>query len=567
MSAVHSSSSFPTFLLYEILLDFHNDRKTLHSCILVNRAWCRITIPLLWRNPIKLLHGPDDYYPYHKYRNNHVKLVDTYLRYLNEEERTELAKDGFILGISHTISPLFDYIYFLRYVSNSDLQMIISNLWNIVRNKLGKKSQIINSRISTRVSPITNDYYTADVLLKSETIHHILSKLIINHCPVIKHLQSTSTLLGPSTTTNNDVEILLKYPRIKECLSNLKIFESRSNFYRGTSFDILSEICHELHTIEVSSCNPLHLSSEDELDDVGEIQALSESQKLSNLIRAQTCLRELILWNCKVRIFDIINTLVSTQQNSLRTFSFNHCDFQDSIWLQVLSEFPNLESLTFNQCINLSNQTSTKLYLPNIKKLKFIYGYISPQVLITLIEATKDSLIELDTGVPHFIYNWINFDLRKYNYLESINLFKQIKLCHNLTSLTTYIYTYTQEQLLNTLLSLDHLKKLVLTEICYSSETESRNLILFSDFLPILASHLSPTVQLLHIGTKFGIKKDALEGFKKNCLSKFKKIGILGGLNWDLENQKVEFEGIFEKWDIDDLKRNLIPNYGVIFSV
>ncbi|CAG8439187.1 9138_t:CDS:2 [Dentiscutata heterogama] len=568
--------TFPTFLLYEFLLDFHNDRKTLYTCALVNREWCRITIPLLWRNPIKLLHGPDDYYPYHRYRNNHVKLVDTYLSYLNNEERAKLIKNGFKLPLRSN-PPIFDYISFLRYVSNGDIQMIslfwclyfdaskipvinplnslnsfsnrrrikiVSGLWNLMREIFeifNRKQRPITTEITQAahasvVPPVGDDFYTTDVLLKSEIIHHTLTKLIIEQCPNIKHLQSTSTLIG-SSSNNNYTEIILKYPRLHECFTHLKSFESRSNFYRGTSFDILSEICHELRKIEVSSCNPTHLST---VGEDKENPAIIESQKLSNLIKVQRCLREFILWNCKLGILDIINSLISTQQYSMRTLSFHHCDFQNIIWLHVLSELPNLETLTFDQCINVSEQTSSKLVLSNLKYLKYIYGYTSPNAKFQFLES----------------------DL--FNHLE---LLHNIKLCKNLISLSTYVYSNIQEDLFTTLISLDHLKKLAITEISYYSLETKQKCLIFSEFLTKLANHLPSTLQWLHIGTKFAIRKNILEEFKNNTLCKFKKMTIFGGLDWDMENQKVEFEGVYDELNIDDIKNSLIPNYGIIFSV
>ncbi|GET62326.1 hypothetical protein GLOIN_2v1768212 [Rhizophagus irregularis DAOM 181602=DAOM 197198] len=41
-------------LTNEIIKYFHDDYITLHSCILVNRLWCRLAIPLLWENPFSI---------------------------------------------------------------------------------------------------------------------------------------------------------------------------------------------------------------------------------------------------------------------------------------------------------------------------------------------------------------------------------------------------------------------------------------------------------------------------------------------------------------------------------
>ena len=41
-------------LINEIIRYLRNDFSTLHSCILVNRLWCRLTIPLLWEDPFSI---------------------------------------------------------------------------------------------------------------------------------------------------------------------------------------------------------------------------------------------------------------------------------------------------------------------------------------------------------------------------------------------------------------------------------------------------------------------------------------------------------------------------------
>ena len=38
-------------ILYLIFEELQDDKMTFFSCILVNKTWCEITIPILWRNP------------------------------------------------------------------------------------------------------------------------------------------------------------------------------------------------------------------------------------------------------------------------------------------------------------------------------------------------------------------------------------------------------------------------------------------------------------------------------------------------------------------------------------
>ncbi|PKC58148.1 hypothetical protein RhiirA1_471414 [Rhizophagus irregularis] len=40
-------------ILYLVFEELQNDNKTLYSCLLVNKTWCEIIVPILWKNPWK----------------------------------------------------------------------------------------------------------------------------------------------------------------------------------------------------------------------------------------------------------------------------------------------------------------------------------------------------------------------------------------------------------------------------------------------------------------------------------------------------------------------------------
>ncbi|PKY54075.1 hypothetical protein RhiirA4_548017 [Rhizophagus irregularis] len=42
-------------VLFIILEEFKGDKNSLHSCLLVNKTWCEIIVPMLWKNPWKYL--------------------------------------------------------------------------------------------------------------------------------------------------------------------------------------------------------------------------------------------------------------------------------------------------------------------------------------------------------------------------------------------------------------------------------------------------------------------------------------------------------------------------------
>src|SRR5256885_10629625 len=64
-----------------IIQNLRNNIKTLYSLALVNRFWCRLAIPLLWEDPFSI-----------KYQENSSHFLDTYLLFLNENDKNEMKE-------------------------------------------------------------------------------------------------------------------------------------------------------------------------------------------------------------------------------------------------------------------------------------------------------------------------------------------------------------------------------------------------------------------------------------------------------------------------------------------
>ncbi|CAB5214490.1 unnamed protein product [Rhizophagus irregularis] len=98
-------------LTYEIIKYFQNDYSnlldysTLHSCILVNRLWCRIAIPLLWENPFSI---PN---------RNYNKMIEIYLYNLNDDVKTKLNEYKIINNSLSSRNIMFNYVKFLKYLN------------------------------------------------------------------------------------------------------------------------------------------------------------------------------------------------------------------------------------------------------------------------------------------------------------------------------------------------------------------------------------------------------------------------------------------------------------------
>ncbi|RGB32485.1 hypothetical protein C1646_762855, partial [Rhizophagus diaphanus] len=99
-------------LTNEIIQYFRKDISTLYSCILINRLWCRLAIPLLWEDPFP----KKDLFLSECLKNLH--FIEIYLCKLNEDVKTKLYKYGVNNNlISSNSTLLFNYLSFIKYLN------------------------------------------------------------------------------------------------------------------------------------------------------------------------------------------------------------------------------------------------------------------------------------------------------------------------------------------------------------------------------------------------------------------------------------------------------------------
>ncbi|CAG8649378.1 13173_t:CDS:2 [Rhizophagus irregularis] len=106
----HIMQKLPSNCFEEILDSMDNDRNTLFSCALVNRHWCRLSIPLLWRRPFEYGY-PKDF---------GLKLLKIYISFLAVEEKELLrAQDikEYYLSWNNLFNNLSEYTYNIQHLS------------------------------------------------------------------------------------------------------------------------------------------------------------------------------------------------------------------------------------------------------------------------------------------------------------------------------------------------------------------------------------------------------------------------------------------------------------------
>ncbi|EXX60493.1 uncharacterized protein OCT59_010111 [Rhizophagus irregularis] len=182
-------------ILFLIFEELQEDSKSLFSCLMTNRFWCEIAIPILWKNPWR--------YNIDYYNKNSLYSVITF--YLPDDIKDFLTREEILLPIlRHPL--LFDYLSFCRSFD----------------------ADILNAIISIRSLDLYNQF-----ILQQE----IYKLLISSKCPELKYLNIKSIK-----------HQIFYFPKAKarlESLCELKCDTSiNSSYFYG-----LTRICHYIQRL------------------------------------------------------------------------------------------------------------------------------------------------------------------------------------------------------------------------------------------------------------------------------------------------------------------------------
>src|SRR5688572_24804301 len=94
------ATKIPTEILIKILNNLQSSSRStqdLHSSLLVNRIWCKVTIPILWELPL----GQECFLDVEDNNlTNNTLCIRTYISCMNTQARTLLVQNGFDLSSS-----------------------------------------------------------------------------------------------------------------------------------------------------------------------------------------------------------------------------------------------------------------------------------------------------------------------------------------------------------------------------------------------------------------------------------------------------------------------------------
>ncbi|POG77015.1 uncharacterized protein OCT59_005933 [Rhizophagus irregularis] len=229
-------------LTEDIIQYFRDDISTLHSCILVNKFWCQITIPLLWKDPFSMKNP----------KNLH--FIEIYLQKINEKDKEQLNR----CGINNNVFPsktLFNYSYFIKLFIENEVKLKTFEIeisYNYLMNKrnFNKIFRLIlqNPKFISNIKNLKLHFdkeivkYKFDYNFLKCFYHHcnLISSLHIrfseyesfrnNHITIEnqlsqiinsqKNLEKIIFKLDNSTSTNNNISLynIIESIHILECL-------------------------------------------------------------------------------------------------------------------------------------------------------------------------------------------------------------------------------------------------------------------------------------------------------------------------------------------------------------
>src|SRR6266498_4084376 len=185
------SCQLPIDCLNDILEHLRDDKDedTLRSCLLVNRLWCKVSVPILWTN---------------------IQNYDTLITCLPKESKEILYKNGIIISTPTLKSPLFNYVTFIKCVSIDEINR------KIIQYFLKKHQHIIDNN-------------------KCIVVAQELFKMFMNKTS-LKYLNFYRDIFNIPFTT---------YPGATDCLRNLSELRCNSNI-SSEFFYQLSQTCHNI---------------------------------------------------------------------------------------------------------------------------------------------------------------------------------------------------------------------------------------------------------------------------------------------------------------------------------
>jgi hypothetical protein len=336
------NNQLPPDCLNEIFNYLDGNKASLHSCLLVNRLWCEISVRILWRNIWNLKRNISPSYRF----GISSQILNTLISCLPNESKDLLYKNGAI-PIPTSKSPLFNYASFCKVLSILDINLILDDVFY---NKKYFKSQK-----SITYTLLNNNNMIAQEILKMFMRQTTLKKLTYY-----------------SDFYDRNIPDFINFPGAKDCLKNLSELSCGSNVH-SKFFYQLSQICHLIQS--------LNITFEETVSD-----------GLKDLIFSQICLKSLTLIQDHDDCSVIVPSLTSHSNTITKLVVQGVASYEP---LSFIAGFINLKELVISFDYRDDCEEIQNIYFTQLQILKFVNGCPKAEILIKFLENNGNNLKEL----------------------------------------------------------------------------------------------------------------------------------------------------------------------------
>ncbi|KAF0409285.1 hypothetical protein F8M41_008403 [Gigaspora margarita] len=292
-------------LMENILKHLNNEIYSLYSCVLVNRHWCKMSIPILWQDPFSIIRKSS--------------FIPIYFSSLGEDEKLVIKECLKEFGINMEFSkPLFDYARFLKILNIYLLEQKVKGWFEWMRLKLDNPFLL---HYDLRTTPLIT--LTVKLFLESGAILHEFG-------------------LYNSEFLKFELEIFRSLEQNEKFFSRLQYLSL--NIISNFSIENIAKLLIVLakNTTKINTLRLVFHSDESKL-----IHTLSPA--LIRFIKSQEQLRKFIFDgdDGPTEFYGIISALES-QKNSLQEVTLEDCVFSEEF--EILNNCKNLETLRILDC-------------------------------------------------------------------------------------------------------------------------------------------------------------------------------------------------------------------------
>jgi hypothetical protein len=302
-------------LLNEIMQYFHYDYKTLHSCILVNRLWCRLAIPLLWEDPFSIK-VPKNYH-----------FIEIYLHNINEDDKTKLYDYAEINNNIFPLNTLFNYPSFIQRLNTFAVCKSIEK-W------------VATVGTSTIISQYSDHYLSPSKLTK--LICRLLFLIFIENEVNLHSFEVRMNSQSEAEYLYEIYELILQNPNF---ICNIKNME----FDFNTTSELVTKFLKFFHS-NCSSITSFYFLFASYVSDYTIIE-----KSLSRVINSQNNLKKILFgYNTFPLYYSLLSLKNPNCSNTLNTIIFYNVDFENMIILsEVFNQLNVLESIHMVYCYSL----------------------------------------------------------------------------------------------------------------------------------------------------------------------------------------------------------------------